>query len=594
MAAQRMMHNSPLPHLWYRPTKKHRPTKKRPNNNLTTHDTLPNIGLNLFDTEFWPFSTKPCDEEDILLVSCNGIASHLCCCVKTNIESLTTTVNNHHQLLFCPPNHKLRVSIMKVNVLIKCGNEERSLLISCGRGDKTFKWLGMVASQRHAQSIPNGTLRRRDTDMMRASSCHDQQAPENMILPGGEYAHPSAQIADYIEDGDTVICVLSNSLSVSKLSTPTGTKWSTLAFTTSTDHEHSFEEKEEEGPPLEALRTLKTNASFMKVILQSQMMDEKQLTASLNKHWESVSKVMPRISLKVSEELKDICGEYIAMLESLFKHYASSGDMDLETFRNVIEESETFYQKDTEKLSTRVFNNVLKATSENSLHFGSFLAALVLCAQTRHNDTLDQNTSLKDPKGAFHPLLSQNMFFLTNKLNLACLVRAELCSEENLSFMRQYHADLFLTFEGYANSLLREFPLTITAEQMAEILFDAGLIESASNVKIADNILRATREGMIRGRAVFLDPDDPDSASRFPEDEFTFPEFCEGVQRAGIIYYANGENFPSSDHEGDEESSHQEPLSMIESMLQGLEDVVASRTKKTAVINNKNSHKYKK
>ena len=485
---------------------------------------------------------------------------------------------------------------MKVNVLIKCDKEERSVLISCGRGDKTFKWLGMVASQRHAQSIPNGALRRRDTDMMRASSCRDQQTPENMILPGGEYAHPSAQIADYVEDGDTVICVLSSSMNVSKLSTATGTKWSTLAFTTSTNEEHAFEEKEEEGPALEALRTLKTNASFMKVVLQSQMMDEKQLTASLDKHWESVSKVMPRLSPKISDDLKDVCGEYIAMLESLFNHYASNGEMDFPTFKNVIEESETFFQKDTEKLSTRVYNTVMQATSASSLNLGLFLAALVLCAQSRHNDTLDQNTSLKDPRGAFHPLLSQNMFFLTNKLNLSCLVRAELCAEENLSFMKQYHSDLFLIFESHANSLLRELPLTITSEQMAEILFDAGLIESASNVKIADNILKATREGMIRGRSVYLDPDDPDcNMSRFPEDEFTFPEFYEGVQRAGIIYYANGENFPSSDHEGDDDSSHQEPLSMIESMLQGLEDVVVSRAKKNAMAaNNNKSNKYKK
>jgi hypothetical protein len=491
---------------------------------------------------------------------------------------------------------RVHTFIMKVNVLIRCGKEERNVLVSCGRGDKTFKWLGMVASQRHAQSIPNGTLRRRDTDMMRSFSSRTQQAPENMILPGGEYAHPSAQIFDYMEDGETVICVLSDKVTVSKLSSPNATTWSTMAFTSSADNEQNFEEKEEDGPPLEALRKLKTNASFMKVVMQSQMMDDKQLLASLESHWEKVSQVMPRISQQVSNDLKYICGEYIAMLESLFGHYASTGEMDLSTFKNIMEESETFFQKDTEKLSTRVYDTVLRATKQNSLDFGSFLAALVLCAQTRHNDTLDQSTSLKDPKGAFLPLLSQNMFFLTNKLNLPCLVRAELCSEENLSFMRQYHSELFLTFETYANTLLREFPLTITSEQVAEILFDAGLIESASNVKIVDSILRATREGMIRGREVYFDPSDPQADSRFPEDEFTFSEFCEGVQRAGIIYYANGENFPS-EHEGDDESSQHEPLTMIESMLQGLEDVVAARTKKATIVsssNNKTPNKYKK
>lgn len=483
---------------------------------------------------------------------------------------------------------------MKVNVLVKCGSEERTLLISCGRGNKTFKWLGMVASQRHAHSIPNGSLRRRDTDMMRAMTGNNQQAPENMILPGGEYAHPNAQIADYVVDGERIVCVLSDKMGVSKLSSPNATKWSTLAFTTTTDQENDFEEKEEEGLPLEALREMKTNASFMKVVLQSQMMNEKMLSISLDKHWNSVRNAIPRLSEVVSTELKSICGEYIAMLESLFIHYAKKGDMDLFSFRNIMEESETFFQKDTDKLSTRVYNTVLKSTSKKSLDFGLFLAALVFCSQTRHNDTLDQHTSLKNASGAFHPLLSQNMFFLTNKLNLPCLVRAELCAEENLSLMRQYHSDLFLIFESYANTLLRDMPLTITAEQMAEILFDAGLIDSASNVQMVDEILKDTREGMIMGRAVFYDPDDPDFDSRFPEDEFTFPEFCEGIQRAGIAYYTNGDNFRGDEADDDSTQQH-EPLSMIESMLQALEDVVMIASKKAAAAASaKSPTKYKK
>ena len=486
---------------------------------------------------------------------------------------------------------------MKVNVLIKCGKEERNVLISCGRGRKTFKWLGMVASQRHSQSIPNGSLRRRDCDMMRAISYRNQQPPENMLLPGGEYAHPSALIADYVEDGETVTCILSDSLPVTKLSSPVGTQWSTLAFSTSADHEQAFEEKEEEGPPLESLRIQKMNASFMKAILDSQMMDEKKLRACLEENWKCVSNVMPRLSLADSNELKGVTGEYIAMLESLFDHYACDGRLDLETFQNLMDESETFFQKDTENLSKRVYQTVTKATSEKSLDFGSFLASLVVCAQLRHNDTLDQTTSLRDPSGALRPLLSRNMYFLTEKLHLPCLIRAEMCAEENLSFMRQYHADLFNVFEGYANSLLRELPLTITCAQMAELLFDAGLTDSPTNLKIAENILKSTREGMIKGRAVFFDPDDPKSGSRFPDDEFTFPEFFEGVQRGGILfYYASGDKVPQSDaeDEGDDESSQHEPLSLIESMLQGLEDVIASRAEKAVVSAKSPSGKYKK
>lgn len=485
---------------------------------------------------------------------------------------------------------------MKVNVLVKCNNEQQNMLISCGRGDKTFKWLGMVASQRYAQSIPNGSLRRRDTDSMRSSSSRTQRLPESMLLPDGEYAHPSELLTDYIEDGDTVTCILSNQLPVTKLSSPNGTKWATMAFTASADQSQNFEEKEEEKPPLEELRIQKMNASFMRVVLESQMIDDKKIARALDEVWEIVPRVMPRLSVEFSSALKAICSDYFSMLQSLFAHYASvsSGRMDLLTFTTVMEESETFFQKDTEKLSSKVYERIISMSGESSLDFGLFIACLVLCAQTRHNDTLDQNTALKDPCGALRPLLSQNMLFLTNKLNLPCLVRAELCAEENLSFMRQYHGEIFLTFESYANVLLRDLPLTITTEQMAEVLFDAGLIESASNIKIAENILQDTRKGLIKGRSVYYDPDDPNDADRFPDDEYTFSEFFEGIQRAGIIYYANGDNFPSGEIEGDDMSSHQEPLSMIESMLQGLEDVVAARNRKPAPSPSKSSNKHRK
>jgi hypothetical protein len=215
-----------------------------------------------------------------------------------------------------------------------------------------------------------------------------------------------------------------------------------------------------------------------------------------------------------------------------------------------------------------------------------FLAALVLCAQIRHNDTLDESTALNDCSYALRLLLSQNISFLANKMNLSCLIRAEICSNENLSMMRQYHSEMFLIFEGYANSLLRDLPLTITIEQMAEILFEAGLIESAANVNIVNKILKATREGMIKGRAVFYDPDDPQAGTRFPEDEFTFSEFFEGVQRAGIIYYSNDSN----SHE--DENGDVQHMSMIDSMLQGLEDVVVARAKK--IERNKSPNKYSK
>ena len=52
---------------------------------------------------------------------------------------------------------------MQLKVVVKCGKAESKFRIPCGNGQKTFKWLGLVAAGRYGAEAPGGGLRQRES-----------------------------------------------------------------------------------------------------------------------------------------------------------------------------------------------------------------------------------------------------------------------------------------------------------------------------------------------------------------------------------------------------------------------------------------------
>lgn len=73
---------------------------------------------------------------------------------------------------------------MKVVAVIKFNDEEKEIEIPCGFGDKTFKWLSMVACQRFALLSPHGLVRSRDE--IRGQTENDQLMPTELYLDSGD------------------------------------------------------------------------------------------------------------------------------------------------------------------------------------------------------------------------------------------------------------------------------------------------------------------------------------------------------------------------------------------------------------------------
>lgn len=387
---------------------------------------------------------------------------------------------------------------MKVKVTITCGTDIKSFWVSCGKGDKTFKWLGMVVSQRFALTAPNGATRRRDSDNPHGMSQHAQQLPYDLKSKTGEFLHPGTLISEMLKDGDEIFCTLGSSLPVDNVGTPTMTKWSSSAFlgidnTSQEDHEHANHDSF-----LEPSAAQQSKAQFMKVILASQMYNYKIIEEKLYTAWEDVPLLLPRLSREVSLQLRDIFHEYAIILFDIYDHYTRESPnrkMDYHTFQLLIENSEIFPQRDLINLTRRIFQSTTRdrLTTAGFLSFPEFMVSLIFTAQLRYNDTLDENTltllRIRSPGSPGGPasahasldilsiLFQNHLVPLAQNLSLDCLIRLEFNSSQFLYQLKEYHHDLFQVFEFFSNKLARDLALTVTHQHLLEILHQSGLID---------------------------------------------------------------------------------------------------------------------
>ena len=238
-----------------------------------------------------------------------------------------------------------------------------------------------------------------------------------------------------------------------------------------------------------------------------------------------------------------------------------------------MDESEAYVHRDFELLSKKDFRRAANDCGGTDLHFGGFLCALLLAAQSMYVDTLISSTSsVRAPAEAFRVLIGQKILPIAHKYRLPFLIRETFCSDDCLWRMRELYDQLFLTFEKYAVKSNRDHPTTLTIEIMAEILYDAQLQEEQVGTPKAiaktQALLVEVKKGIIVGRSR-LDASDQSAESKtFPitppaENEFTFSEYVDASARSGIIKYGSGDR----------------ALSLQDSILNGLRDVAYAQHK---------------
>lgn len=421
---------------------------------------------------------------------------------------------------------------MKVVVQLHVNDEVVEYRIGCGDGDKSFKWLGMVVTERHATCTPNGAYRK--VHSTHGISNRVQQLPSDIWLSDGTHPTPDNIIRDYLTDGDVVYITLSSAVSVSAHSCPNITSWGKTAYYSSDVFANNTESDEINNIPKEIGYDFKANSTFMRNCLISQMFDTSKTMNIIDAIWSSVPVMIPRLTEQLSSDLRRQCYDYSHILSELYHHFANQNQdnsklLNFTLFSKLIDELEIFYQNDMEAMCKKLFKSITSRSECQvpTLTFGEFLASLVLCAQLRHNDTLDSHNRITNCHDAFAMILKQNVLALSSKLQLPCLIRIEIFKEQNLYKFRKFYDRFMMIFDKYACKNSHELPLTVTDDQMFEILVSSGLMYAADKRIVLRIMKENTRSWEIIGR-------DKENYESIPEEEFTFAEFFEVILRASV------------------------------------------------------------
>lgn len=461
------------------------------------------------------------------------------------------------------------------------GDHERTFDIACGSGQKTFKWLGLVAAQRFALAAPVGALRHRDE--YRGLTDRAQHLPSEIVLANGELPHPSALLSDFLLDGDQVTIYLTcdQRINPTTSSVPRHSKWASLAFTTSpdamkyldgddeeeedgyeeegTENDGEIDESERAERSLRAAQALELkitgDAKFMRLVLQSQMLDINAMNRHLNTQWKYVVQALPNMDDDKKDSLKEIFRTHWATLIEIFDLFKStdistpsSTIMSVDKFESFLSDAGIFSARDVPVLGPRIYQRAFKAWSNvaakafddngggggsgssDGLGLGGFLLSLILCAQNRHNDTFEKNSAsaTRQCHEALSTIFVENILPLVERLESPGYLKSLFASDTFLHSIRHSHNELFLVFNKFALRK-RELPTSLPIESMTELLFEAQLQEEGA-IEKTKALHNDIRKGPLIGRQ--LAPGSDYEAP--PEDEFTFAEFVEAVARAGF------------------------------------------------------------
>lgn len=467
---------------------------------------------------------------------------------------------------------------MKVKVRAIYGEHERVFEVACGSGDnKTIKWLTNVVTQRFALACPNGALRHREH--FRGNTEHVQHQAVEVCLANGQMPHPAAIISDFLRDGDELIVTLIHNLKIDPVSgNGKLSKWASVAFTSTTDEnvDEGDEDVVDDDPRSDpAMRTqIQAKSSFMRVVLGSQILNQKKIKQCVETEWGQVALAMPRLSAADTRAFKETFQLYWGVIVENFQYFSPGGQMTLENFRQFIDEIGLFSMRDVGVITGRVFKRTCRATGTgNTLELSGFMVALLLCAQLRHNDTFEHDSDVRIPADAVNTIIAENMVTCAEKLSFSSILKGAFCSDPVLFGIRDYHDRMFAVFEKYA-SKSHTLPTSLKIEHMAECLCHAGL-QRDNDVSQTQWLFREVRKGLINGR------DPPRERSQheskyiddvMPEDELTFPEFVEITARAGYYKF-----YKRPDASGAEAENQEEPECTVAStMIQGVQAAVGT------------------
>ncbi|KAH8052848.1 hypothetical protein JL722_9983 [Aureococcus anophagefferens] len=120
--------------------------------------------------------------------------------------------------------------MMRINATVEYGVQRRRIVVPCGDGRKSVKWLGLVAAQRFIMdAAARGKTRLRDRRSVAPAAT--QLIPSGVRTADEPFFHPPL-LCDVFEDGAEVAVALEPKVAVGASGRPLRSNWAVVAFST--------------------------------------------------------------------------------------------------------------------------------------------------------------------------------------------------------------------------------------------------------------------------------------------------------------------------------------------------------------------------
>ena len=350
-------------------------------------------------------------------------------------------------------------------------------------------------------------------------------------------------LSDFLRDGDFVILQLGDKLRVeAKSGAPKLSHWATVAFTSNSheDHAEDEESQDDSGPDPHIRMEMTSKSEFMRLILCSQMPNQKRIDHCVVTEWPKVTKSMPKLTPQLSSAFQSIFKKYWSTLSELFQLFGQDGRMSHENFYQFVTEINLFSMKDTSTITKRIFGRICKAANvTNYIDIGLLMVALLLCAQVRHNDTFEFSSHVETATQALEEIFERNIMNYAENQGLPSVLKGHFSSDDVLYLIRDKHDKLFSVYEAYAVRS-HELPTSLTAEDMSQLLQDAKLqYEGEGSLQRTRQLLSDVRKGLVIGREPPGSGESKDEVV-IPDNEFTYPEYVEVSSSLDSSFFNSG------------------------------------------------------
>lgn len=230
---------------------------------------------------------------------------------------------------------------MHLLVTVSCGPRESRFRIPCGNGQKSFKWLGLVAAARFSAESPKGSLRMRETKQAQAAGT--ALIPSAITTAESSFFHPEALLAEQLEDGCEVRVDLAPRVAVDAAGHPKTSRWSTIAFELSEPRaphreramrdEYSAQEAKRTAREARAAatrrETMARKGAHLRRVVRAQLPDKNAVHEAMHEDWFAMAKnrvIDALVADKVEQQkVKEVFTTHYVQLDELFKTYSASG-----------------------------------------------------------------------------------------------------------------------------------------------------------------------------------------------------------------------------------------------------------------------------